>query len=144
VATLDHLILTVNDRDASVRFSTETRGFGHEGEDGPFSIIGVSPDTTLQLAPWGTEGAITWPSPSHPRSSTPPVPGCGRPRCRSVTWSSYATTDQAGSKTGIVNSSEMGWNVTRRGMPTCSSSKGQSTTLVIMRGPSARSTMAAT
>ena len=51
---------------------------------------------------------------------------------------------QARTKTGIVNSSEMGWNVTRRAMPTCSSSKGQSTTLVIMRGPSARSTMAAT
>ena len=47
-------------------------------------------------------------------------------------------------KTGIVNSSEMGWNATWRAMPTCSSSKGQSTTLVIMRGPSARSTMAAT
>ena len=51
---------------------------------------------------------------------------------------------QARTKTGIVNSSEMGRNATRRGMSTCSSSKGQSTTLVIMRGPSARSTMAAT
>ena len=51
---------------------------------------------------------------------------------------------QARTKTGIVNSSEMGWNVTRSGMPIRSSSKGQSTTLVIMRGPSARSTMAAT
>ena len=51
---------------------------------------------------------------------------------------------QARTKTGIVNSSDMGWNVTFRGMPTCNSSKGHSTTLVIMRGPSARSTMAAT
>ena len=51
---------------------------------------------------------------------------------------------QARTKTGIVNSSEMGWNVTRSGMPTRSSSNGHSTTLVIMRGPSARSTMAAT
>ena len=56
VVTLDHLILTVNDRDASVRFYTEVMGFGHEGEDGPFSVIRVSPETTLQLAPWGTEG----------------------------------------------------------------------------------------
>ena len=31
-------------------------GFGYDGEDGPFSVIRVSPDTTLQLAPWGTEG----------------------------------------------------------------------------------------
>ena len=56
MATLDHLILTVNDRDASVRFYIDVMGFEHEGEDGPFSIIRVSPDTTLQLAPWGTEG----------------------------------------------------------------------------------------
>ncbi|MFZ0249353.1 MAG: VOC family protein [Acidimicrobiales bacterium] len=56
MATLDHLIVTVNDREASVRFYTEVMGFGHEGEDGPFSVIRVSPDTTLQLAPWGTEG----------------------------------------------------------------------------------------
>ena len=56
MVTLDHLILRVNDRDASVRFYTEVMGFGHEGEDGPFSVIRVSPDTTLQLAPWGTEG----------------------------------------------------------------------------------------
>jgi catechol 2,3-dioxygenase-like lactoylglutathione lyase family enzyme len=56
MATLDHLIVTVNDRDASVRFYTEVMGFGHEGEDGPFSVIRVGPDTTLQLAPWGTEG----------------------------------------------------------------------------------------
>ena len=55
-ATLDHLILTVNDRDDSVRFYTEVMGFAHEGEDGPFSVIRVSPETTLQLAPWGTEG----------------------------------------------------------------------------------------
>jgi catechol 2,3-dioxygenase-like lactoylglutathione lyase family enzyme len=56
VVTLDHLILTVNDRDASVRFYTEVMAFGYEGEDGPFSVIRVSPDTTLQLAPWDTEG----------------------------------------------------------------------------------------
>ena len=56
MATLDHLILTVNDREASVRFYTEVMGFTHEGEDGPFSVIRVSPETTLQLAPWGTEG----------------------------------------------------------------------------------------
>ena len=56
MVTLDHLILTVNDRVASVRFYTDVMGFRHEGEDGPFSVIRVSPDTTLQLAPWGTEG----------------------------------------------------------------------------------------
>ena len=56
MATLDHLILPVNDREASVRFYTEVMGFGHDGEDGPFSVIRVGPATTLQLAPWGTEG----------------------------------------------------------------------------------------
>jgi catechol 2,3-dioxygenase-like lactoylglutathione lyase family enzyme len=54
--TLDHLIVKVNDSEASVRFYTEVMGFGDEGEDGPFSVIRVSPDLTLQLAPWGTEG----------------------------------------------------------------------------------------
>ena len=56
MVTLDHLILAVNDRDASVRFYTEVMGFGDEGEDGPFAVIRVSPETTLQLAPWGTQG----------------------------------------------------------------------------------------
>ena len=56
MVTLDHLILRVNERDASVRFYTEVMGFGDEGEDGPFSVIRVSPETTLQLAPWGTQG----------------------------------------------------------------------------------------
>jgi catechol 2,3-dioxygenase-like lactoylglutathione lyase family enzyme len=31
VVTLDHLILTVNNRDASIRFYTEVMGLGHEG-----------------------------------------------------------------------------------------------------------------
>jgi catechol 2,3-dioxygenase-like lactoylglutathione lyase family enzyme len=56
MVTLDHLIVTVKDRDASVRFYTEIMGFAHEGEDGPFSVIRVNDGTTLQLAPWGTEG----------------------------------------------------------------------------------------
>jgi catechol 2,3-dioxygenase-like lactoylglutathione lyase family enzyme len=56
VVMLDHLILAVNDRGESVRFFTALMGFAHEGEDGPFSVIRVSPETTLQLAPWGTEG----------------------------------------------------------------------------------------
>ena len=56
MATLDHLILAVGVREASVHFYTEVMGFGDEGEDGPFSVIRVSEDTTLQLAPWGTEG----------------------------------------------------------------------------------------
>ncbi len=56
MATLDHLIVSVNDRDDSVEFYTKVMGFGHDPDDGPFTVIRVSPDTTLQLAPWGTEG----------------------------------------------------------------------------------------
>jgi catechol 2,3-dioxygenase-like lactoylglutathione lyase family enzyme len=53
---LDHLILPVNDRDASVAFYTSILGLEHEGDREPFAIIRVSPIFTLQLAPWGTPG----------------------------------------------------------------------------------------
>jgi len=53
---LDHLILHVNDRAASVAFYTRIMGFAYEGEREPFSVIRVTPDLTLQLAPWGTTG----------------------------------------------------------------------------------------
>ena len=53
---LDHLILRVNDRDASVGFYTGVLGFEHEGDRDPFSILRVEPGFTLQLAPWGTGG----------------------------------------------------------------------------------------
>ena len=53
---LDHLILNVNDREQSVDFYTQVLGFGDEGEDGPFAVLRVNPDLTLQLAPWGTDG----------------------------------------------------------------------------------------
>ena len=56
MATLDHLILKVNDLDASVRFYTEILGFALEGRDGPFTVLRAGPDCQLQLAPWGTPG----------------------------------------------------------------------------------------
>jgi catechol 2,3-dioxygenase-like lactoylglutathione lyase family enzyme len=54
--TLDHLILRVNACEESVQFYTEILGLAYEGEREPFSVIRVTPDFTLQLAPWGTEG----------------------------------------------------------------------------------------
>ena len=56
MVTLDHLILTVNDRDASVRFYTEVMGFGDEGEDGPFSVIRVSPGDDAAAGALGHRG----------------------------------------------------------------------------------------
>jgi catechol 2,3-dioxygenase-like lactoylglutathione lyase family enzyme len=56
MATLDHLILKVNDLSASLRFYTEVLGFTSEGSDGPFTVIRVGPDCVLLLAPWGTQG----------------------------------------------------------------------------------------
>ena len=53
---LDHLILAVNDRQSSVDFYTRVLGFVHEGEREPFSVIRVTADLVLQLAPWGTKG----------------------------------------------------------------------------------------
>jgi catechol 2,3-dioxygenase-like lactoylglutathione lyase family enzyme len=53
---LDHLILPVNDRAESVRFYTQILGLPYEGEREPFSVIRVTSDLTVQLAPWGTQG----------------------------------------------------------------------------------------
>ena len=56
MATLDHLILKVNDLDASLRFYTEVLGFEAVSRDGPFTVVRAGPDCQLQLAPWGTPG----------------------------------------------------------------------------------------
>lgn len=56
MATIDHLILNVNDIPASVDFYVNVLGFRLEGEDGPFTVIRVSEECTLQMAPWGTKG----------------------------------------------------------------------------------------
>ena len=56
MATIDHLILNVNEIAASVDFYVNVLGFELEGEDGPFTVIRVSKDFTLQLASWSTSG----------------------------------------------------------------------------------------
>jgi catechol 2,3-dioxygenase-like lactoylglutathione lyase family enzyme len=53
---LDHLILAVNDREKSIEFYTRILGLTYEGEREPFSMIHVTPELVLQLAPWGTKG----------------------------------------------------------------------------------------
>lgn len=53
---LDHLILAVNDLDASLAFYTGVLGLERDGEDGPFTVVRVTPDFVLLVAPWGTEG----------------------------------------------------------------------------------------
>jgi catechol 2,3-dioxygenase-like lactoylglutathione lyase family enzyme len=53
---LDHMILSVNDVGASIDFYTGILGLQREGDDEPFSVIRVTPELTLLLAPWGTEG----------------------------------------------------------------------------------------
>ena len=53
---LDHVILAVNDRAASIEFYTRILGLSYEGERAPFSLLRVTPDLVLQLAPWGTTG----------------------------------------------------------------------------------------
>jgi catechol 2,3-dioxygenase-like lactoylglutathione lyase family enzyme len=54
--TLDHVILRVNAREESIRFYTEVLGLAYEGEREPFSVVRVTPEFTIQLAPWGTQG----------------------------------------------------------------------------------------
>ena len=56
MATIDHLILNVNEVPASLDFYVNVLGFELEGEDGPFTVIRVNDNFILQLAPWGTGG----------------------------------------------------------------------------------------
>jgi catechol 2,3-dioxygenase-like lactoylglutathione lyase family enzyme len=56
MAAIDHLILNVNEISPSVDFYVNVLGFELEGEDGPFTVIRVSADFTLQLAPVGAGG----------------------------------------------------------------------------------------
>lgn len=56
MASLDHIILKVNDLKASITFYTEVMGFSLQGADGPFTVLRAGPDFQLQLAPWGTPG----------------------------------------------------------------------------------------
>lgn len=57
-AAIDHLILPVNDVAASVAFYVDVLGFTAEGERPPFTVVRVSDDFVLQLAPWGTDGNV--------------------------------------------------------------------------------------
>ncbi len=56
MAQLDHLILAVNDLAASIAFYTRVLGFTNDGERPPFSVVRITMDLVIQLAPWGTNG----------------------------------------------------------------------------------------
>ncbi len=56
MATIDHMILKVNDIQASTAFFVDVMGFQHAGQDGPFTVIRVDEGFLIQLAPWGTGG----------------------------------------------------------------------------------------
>ena len=53
---LDHIIVAVNDLEDSVRFYTDVMGLSYEGKREPFALLRVTPDFTIQLAPFGTTG----------------------------------------------------------------------------------------
>jgi catechol 2,3-dioxygenase-like lactoylglutathione lyase family enzyme len=53
---LDHIILAVNDRKNSIDFYVGILGLKYEGEREPFSVIRVTPEFQIQIAPWGTRG----------------------------------------------------------------------------------------
>ncbi|QRN53675.1 VOC family protein [Dyella caseinilytica] len=56
MATIDHIIVKVNDLEASVAFYTQIMGFKLEGKDGPFTLIQVGRDFQLLLHPHQTDG----------------------------------------------------------------------------------------
>ncbi len=53
---LDHIVLAVNERSRSIAFYEEIVGLVHEGEDGPFSTLRVTPQFVLLLSASGTAG----------------------------------------------------------------------------------------
>lgn len=53
---LDHLILPVGDVEASLDFYTRILGLRSEGRREPFTLLRVTPELVIQLAPWGTTG----------------------------------------------------------------------------------------
>ena len=48
-AALDHLILPVSDATQSARFYRDVLGFTHEGRRGPFDVVRVNAQLTLDL-----------------------------------------------------------------------------------------------
>ena len=55
---LDHMILPVNDVGASVEFYADVIGLTLDGENPPFTVMRVTDDFTLQLAPFETTGGV--------------------------------------------------------------------------------------
>jgi catechol 2,3-dioxygenase-like lactoylglutathione lyase family enzyme len=53
---LDHMILAVNDRAESVSFYRDILRLAHEGDDGPFSVLRVTPGFVILLAQRGAAG----------------------------------------------------------------------------------------
>ena len=53
MASLDHIILKVNDLEAMRLVLRRRHGLSLEGMDGPFTVLKVGPECQLQLAPWG-------------------------------------------------------------------------------------------
>ena len=83
MATLDHIIVKVNNLVASVEFYTGILGFTSEGVDGPFTVLRVGPDCQFQLAPYGTQGSSTMRSRCPPRSSKRSLLASRRPESTS-------------------------------------------------------------
>jgi len=50
------MILAVNDRKKSIDFYSGILGLKYEGDREPFSTLRVTPESTLQIAQWGTKG----------------------------------------------------------------------------------------
>ena len=46
----------VNDAKATAEFFERVLGFSSEGQQGPFTVVRINGEATLQLAPWGTKG----------------------------------------------------------------------------------------
>lgn len=56
MATLDHIIVRVNELEVSIVFYINMMGFDDITYPDPFAIVRCATDSQLQLAPWRTPG----------------------------------------------------------------------------------------
>lgn len=100
MATLDHIIVNVNDLEANITFYTQIMGFALKGKDGPFTVIQVNDDFQMLLCRRPTGGGEHYAF-AMSRAEFDQV----RQRIQSAGMAYGPSFDSVGSNAGIGNES---------------------------------------